>query len=189
MSNYLKKYLIQKIIITNEKLESVLICFNEIQTKKNQILIHQNKVCKRLFFVKKGCLRVVCTRDDGQEWTREIATENNFITIFPSFIEQTSTSSYLQAIEASEIFYISFSDFKRLNNVLPEWKKFYTDILEKTYVNSVRRIEKLITMSGKHLYEDFKINHFELLKRLPNKVLASYLGISQETLSRLKVKK
>jgi hypothetical protein len=44
-------------------------------------------------------------------------------------------------------------------------------------------------MSGKHLYQDFKINHPELLRRLPNKVLASYLGMSQETLSRLKAKK
>ncbi|SFR85428.1 Crp/Fnr family transcriptional regulator [Maribacter stanieri] len=189
MTDYLKKHLNQKLILSDEKLESILICFKEIQTKKNQILIHQNKVCKHLFFIKKGCLRVVCTRDDGQEWTRQIETENNFITIFPSFIEQTNTSSYLQAIEASEIFYISFSDFKKLNKMLPEWKKFYTDILEKAYINSVKRIEKLITMSGKHLYQDFKINHPELLIRLPNKVLASYLGMSQETLSRLKAKK
>ena len=50
-------------------------------------------------------------------------------------------------------------------------------------------IEKLITMNGKYLYQDFKINHPELLIRLPNKVLASYLGMSQETLSRLKAKK
>lgn len=189
MSNYLKKHLIQKTTLSNEKLESVLICFKKIQVNKNQILIHQNKVCKHLFFVEKGCLRVVCIRDNGQEWTRQVATEDSFITIFPSFIEQTITGSYLQAIETSEIFYISYSDFKRLNNIVPEWGKLYTSILEKTYVNSVKRIEKLIAMNGKHLYEDFKINHPELLKRLPNKILASYLGISQETLSRLKTKK
>lgn len=188
MTSYLKNYLAQQMKLSDAEWENVLSCFKEIHTKKNQILIHQNNVCNRLFFIKKGCLRVVCTRDDGQEWTRQIATDNNFITIFPSFIEQTNTSSYLQAIEASDIFSLSFSDFTRLNNTLPEWQKFYTDILEKTYIDSVKRIEKLITLSGKHLYQDVKMNHPELLSRLPNKVLASYLGISQETLSRLKAK-
>jgi len=189
MSNYLKEYLIQKTTISNEKLENVLICFKKAQVKKNQILIHQNKICKQLFFIKKGCLRVVCLRDNGQEWTRQIAIENNFITIFPSYIEQTITDSYLQAVEASEVFYISYSNFIKLNTTTPKWRDFYTNILEQEYVNSTKRIEKLITMNGEHLYKDFKTNHSELFKRLPNKILASYLGLSQETLSRLKTKK
>ena len=189
MPSYLKNYLQQKMVISNDELESILICFKKLQAKKNQILIEQNKICKQLFFIKKGCLRVVCTRDDGQEWTRQIAIENEFITIFPSFLEQTSSGSYLQTVEASEVFYISYSNFKKLNSIVPYWEKLYTSILEQTYVSSIKRIEKLIAMDGKHLYEDFKINHPELLKRLPNKVLASYLGVSQETLSRLKIKK
>ncbi len=189
MPGYLKKYLTQKMVISNEELENILVCFKKLQSKKNQILIHPNKICKHLFFVQKGCLRVVCTRDDGQEWTRQIAIENDFITIFPSFLEQTISRSYLQTVEASDVFYISYSNFKKLNSIVPNWREFYTSILEQTYVNSIKRIEKLIAMDGKHLYEDFKINHPELLKRLPNKISASYLGISQETLSRLKTKK
>ena len=188
MPSYLKQYLHQQTSISDENLEKVLICFKKIQAKKNQILIHQNKICKKLFFVKKGCLRVVSIRDDGQEWTRQVAFEDSFITIFPSFIEQTTTGSYLQAIEASEVFYISHSDFKNLANLVPEWGELYTRILEQTYVDSVKRIEKLIAMNGKDLYEDFKTNYPELFKRLSNKNLASYLGISQETLSRLKTK-
>jgi len=104
-------------VISNDELESILICFKKLQAKKNQILIEQNKICKHLFFIKKGCLRVVCTRDDGQEWTRQIAIENEFITIFPSFLEQTSSGSYLQTVEASEVFYISYSNFKKLNSI------------------------------------------------------------------------
>jgi len=189
MPGYLKKYLVRKMDISNVELEDILICFNKEQSKKNQILVHPNKICKHLFFIEKGCLRVVCTRDDGQEWTRQIAIENDFITIFPSFLEQAISPSYLQAVEASDVFSISYSNFKKLNGIVPNWGKFYTTILEQTYVNSIRRIEKLITMDGKHLYEDFKINHPGLLERLPNKILASYLGVSQETLSRLKTKK
>lgn len=189
MPGYLKEHLFQETSISDENLEKILICFKKIQARKNQILIHQNKICKKLFFVEKGCLRVVSIRDDGQEWTRQVAIEDSFITIFPSFIEQTISGSYLQAIETSEVLYISHYDFKKLIISVPEWGELYTRILEQTYVDSVKRIEKLIAMNGKHLYEDFKTNHPDLFKRLSNKNLASYLGISQETLSRLKTKK
>ncbi|MDO6470668.1 Crp/Fnr family transcriptional regulator [Maribacter sp. 1_MG-2023] len=188
MTDYLKRYFEEKTTLSNEHLYAVVNCFSSFEAKKNEIVIPQNKISKNLFFVKKGCLRVVCTRDNGQEWTRQIAIENDFITIFPSFIEQNISASYLQAIEPSSLYYISHTDFIKLNATIPTWRMFYLNILEATYVNSIKRIEQLITMSGKHLYDDFKNNQTELIERLPNKVLASYLGLTQETLSRLKAK-
>lgn len=189
MLDYFKKYIEKNTTLPKEHLDAVTNCFHYFEATKNEIIIPQNKISKKLFFVKKGCLRVVCTRDNGQEWTRQIATENDFITIFPSFIEQNISASYLQAVETSSLYYISHKDFIRLNATIPAWRLFYTRVLETTYVNSIKRIEQLITMSGKHLYDDFRSNQNELMARLPNKVLASYLGLTQETLSRLKAKK
>ena len=186
MLDNIKIYLQQNTQISEEDILEILACFKTDTIKKNQILVRQNKTCKHLFFVNKGGLRVVCTKDDGQEWTRQLAVENQFITIFPSFIEQKITESYLQAIEASEVAYISHTDFIKLRKQILEWEQLYTKVLEKTYIDSIKRIENLITMSGKNLYEDFKRNNTDLIPRLSNKILASYLGVSQETLSRLK---
>ena len=188
MTNQLKEYLTQETKVSGDDLESILACFKKEKVKKNHILFHPYKVCKRLYFVETGCLRVVSVRDDGQEWTREIALEHNFITIFPSFIGQTITESSLQAVETSAVHYISYDNFKKLCQAIPEWKELYVNILEQTYVNSIQRIEKLIALSGKDMYADFIKNHPGLMNRLPNKIIASYLGVSQETLSRLKAK-
>ena len=104
-------------------------------------------------------------------------------------MEQTPSASYLQTVEASDLQYISYDDFTRLKSIVPQWAQLYHDLIEQSYVNSIRRIEKLITLNGKDLYEEFKSHHPDLLNRLPNKITASYLGISPETLSRLKTKK
>lgn len=189
MSRTLQEYLTQRTALVPAELEPISACFKHLTAKKNEILIHQDTSCKRLYFINTGCLRVVCHRDDGQEWTRQVAVEQDFITIFPSFLEQTPSASYLQTVEASDLQYISYDDFTRLKSIVPQWAQLYHDLIEQSYVNSIRRIEKLITLNGKDLYEEFKSHHPDLLNRLPNKITASYLGISPETLSRLKTKK
>ena len=124
----------------------------------------------------------------GKESTRFLIPEGRFGTAFPSFILQEPSPAFIQGIEPSEILYLTYQEFRLLSDVLPGWEKLYIKNLEHDYIASIRRIESLITMNAKERYALLMEDNPGLIQRLPSKIIADYLGISQETLSRLKSK-
>jgi CRP-like cAMP-binding protein len=189
MYEILKGYLVRHIEMTDEELAAFTGKFKSKVTKRNEVLLEANGVCRHMYFVNKGCLRVYLMDDKGAESTRFLIPEGRFGTAFPSFILQEPSQAYIQSIGPSEILYLTYQDFRSLPDILPAWEKLYRMSLEKDYIESIKRIESLITMSAKDRYALLMENNPGLIQRLPSKIIADYLGISQETLSRLKSKK
>jgi CRP-like cAMP-binding protein len=158
-------------------------------TKRNEILLQAGDVCPYIYFVNSGCLRVFMLDVNGKESTRFLVTEGRFGTAFPSFNLQEPSLAAIQSIEPSEVLYISYHDFNHLLDDFPGWEHVYRVNLEKDYIASIKRIESLITMDAKQRYQLLMETNPTLIQRLPSKIIADYLGISQETLSRLKSKK
>jgi hypothetical protein len=124
--------------------------------------------------------------DNGNESTRFLIFEGRFGTAFPSFTLRQPSAAAIQSIEASEILMISYQDYQTLLNVVPGWERMARIGLEMDYIDSIVRIESLISMDAKQRYNILMKQNPKLIQRLPNKIVADYLGISQETLSRLK---
>jgi CRP-like cAMP-binding protein len=184
----LQQYLSRHINLTDEQFASFCQVFKHKTIKRNDVLLHAGEVCRYMFFINKGCLRVYLVDQDGRESTRFLITEGRFGTAFPSFILQEPSLASIQSIEPSEVLMLTYSDFRQLPNLLPGWEELYRNSLESDYIASIKRIESLITMSAKDRYAMLLKERPELIKRLPSKIIADYLGISQETLSRLKSK-
>jgi CRP-like cAMP-binding protein len=189
MYQSLKHYLEKHIEITDGELAAFCGKFSSKVTKRNEILLEAGAICRHMFFVNKGCLRVYLVDEEGRESTRFLIPEGRFGTAFPSFILQEPSKAYIQSIEPSEILFLTYQDFRELPDILPAWEKLYRLNLEHDYIASIKRIESLITMSAKERYALLMQSSPELIQRLPSKIIADYLGISQETLSRLKSKK
>lgn len=189
MYEALKKYLIRYIQITEEELEAFCNKFKSKTTKRNEMLLEAGNICRHLYFVKEGCLRVYLVDRNGRESTRILIPKDNFGTAFPSFILQEPSNAYIQSIVPSDILYLNYQDFRKLPELLPGWETLYRMNLEQGYIASIKRIESLITMSAKERYAMLMNNSPELIQKLPSKIIADYLGISQETLSRLKSKR
>jgi CRP-like cAMP-binding protein len=126
--------------------------------------------------------------NSGKESTRFLIPEGRFGTAFPSFILQEPSPAFIQSIEPSEILYLTYQEFRSLSDTLPGWEKLYISNLEHDYIASIRRIESLITMNARERYVLLMEDNPALIQRLPSKIIADYLGVSQETLSRLKSK-
>ena len=109
-------------------------------------------------------------------------------TALSSFISQQPSFEFVDALEKSELLYISHSNFYGLVNEMPEWEKFYLKLLEFAYLYQNKKIEELVTLSAIKRYAILMKEHPIYIQRLSNKILASYLDITQETLSRLKSK-
>ena len=184
LTNFIKK----NINIEEEDLNTVLSYFEEIKSAKNDILLANGKNSQGSYFVKKGCLRLFYLDENGKDVTRYIAFENQFATELISFITKQPAQETIQVIENSELLYITHEDFRHLMHTIPVWKDFYNIYLEKAYVNNSKRLISFTTLDAAERYKQlFKINP-HIVKRLPNKIVASYINISQETLSRLKSK-
>ncbi len=184
LTNFIKK----NIDIEDEDLKIVLSYFKTIKKGKNEMLLSNGKNSQVSYFVKKGCLRLFYIDDQGKDITRYIAFENQFATELVSFITNQPAQESIQVIENSELLYISHKDFRHLMTIIPKWKDFYTLYLEKAYVNNAKRLISFTTLDAADRYKQlFKINP-NIVKRLPNKIVASYINISQETLSRVKAK-
>lgn len=188
MVQQLKKYIQDSIDVSADELDVILQYFKPLTTKKNELLLHNGESSQRTFFVGKGCLRIFFINEDGQEATRYFAFENQLATALTSFITGEPSLEFIQSVEQSDILYIAHRDFHNLLKEVPQWEKFYRLYLEFAYVNNTKRLQSFITMDALERYKNLLHKNPAIVRRLPNKMVASYLGISQETLSRLKSK-
>ncbi|MET4083017.1 CRP-like cAMP-binding protein [Pedobacter sp. UYP30] len=184
----LTKFLDSKASFSKDQLEEICSFFSQIKTKRNQILLGFEDVCKYYYFINKGCVRLYTFTADGNESSRYFAFEGNFVTALPSFIDQQPAEEFLQTIISSELLSIRREDFYRLVKTLPAFAKIYTEILELGFIVAQKRI---YGFQGFDALEKVKwiIKHQpKLLISVSNRMAASYLGIAPATLSRVKAK-
>jgi CRP-like cAMP-binding protein len=167
----------------------VLSTFKPISVKKNEMLLASGEVCKYAYFVGRGGLRTFFYNEIGEEKTRYIAFENHFVSAFASFITQTPSAECVQALEDSELLRIRQVDFYNLVDTNPVFARLYRQSLEQSQVFATWRIETMISMTAKERYENLLERMPQVILRLSNKHVASFLGITQESLSRLKKRK
>jgi CRP-like cAMP-binding protein len=188
MYSILNLFLKSKNVADNEALEKICSFFKLLKTKRNEILLSNDEVSKHYYFVNKGCVRLFTTTIDGNENSRYFAFEGNFVTALPSFIDQKPAEEFLQTIEKSELLYISRIDFFYLVNTLPQFAKIYTEILELGFIVAQKRIYGFQGFDALEKVKWIIKYQPQLLLRVSNKMVASYLGISPSTLSRIKSK-
>jgi len=188
MHQILRDKLSPLINLTEEQWAFVLGHAKAKTTKRNEILLEKGDIANYLFFVVKGCLRIFLINDDGQEATRFLIFEGSFGTAFPSFTLRQPSSAAIQSVEPSEVLMISHADHQMLMDTVPGWERMNRLGLQQDYIDAIVRIESLITMDARQRYDILLKKNPKLIQRLPNKMVADYLGISQETLSRLKSK-
>lgn len=163
--------------------------FELIFVEKYDILINAGSPCQYAYFICEGCLRNYFFDERGEEKTRYIAFDNKFVSAFASFINQKPSTEYVQALEKSTLLRIKRNDFYELVENNTTFAKLYRHSLEQAHVFATWRIETMINMNAKERYENLLHEMPEVILKLSNKVVASFLGITQESLSRLKRRK
>ncbi|WP_196894840.1 Crp/Fnr family transcriptional regulator [Aureivirga marina] len=184
----LEEYLIQNFDVSKNEIDNVLEKFQLIEIKKNEYLLRSGDICEYIYFVVSGCLRTFFYNSEGFDSTRYIAFENNFIGPLHSFIQQIPSNENISAVEQSKVLRISHRDFKEGMNSIPVIKDLYIQFLEKAYIMNYWRIETFLSLDAKERYVYLFNNNKLMIKRLPNKILASFIGIAPESLSRIKSK-
>jgi CRP-like cAMP-binding protein len=168
------------------ELDKILGCFKPKTVTKNSILLNEGSICKEFYFINTGCIRTFFIDKNGHEKTRYVMLENHIGTALTSFISNKPSIELIEALDDTELLAINHSDFYHFNKEMNNWKNFYQRILEMAYSFQNKKIEQLVTLTAKQRYDNVLKENPILIQRLSNRVLASYLDIREETLSRLK---
>jgi CRP/FNR family transcriptional regulator, anaerobic regulatory protein len=166
--------------ITDEELADVISHFSVKKIKKEQYLLGKNKICKQLAIVKSGCLKVLY--GESIVW---FAFEQMPITEMQSFITQTKSAFTIQAIEDAEVFFIEYEYLQMLYAKYDNFNMFGMRFAEKMLAKTISRATSLQFDSAEIRYQNLMDNP-NYLTRIPLQDLASYLGITPNSLSRIR---
>ncbi|MBE9463650.1 Crp/Fnr family transcriptional regulator [Dyadobacter subterraneus] len=186
--NELRDYIKDIVYLSDEQMQLALSFFKPSSHQKYDLLVREGEIGGYMNFVVKGCLRIYFVREDGQESTRHLAFENQFATGLASFITMKPSTENIQVMEDCNLLRITRKDFYYLLGIIPAWEKFFRFYLENAYINNLQILQREITKDAEFRYKELLERNPEIVRRLPNKIVASYLNMSPETLSRMKSK-
>ena len=170
---------------SDEELDEVWHFFRPRKLKKGEHLYSPGEIATETGFIVKGVFRVYYLIE-GKESTRFLGCENIFISSIPSFTTQKPSIEYVEALESAELLMLSFQDLQKMYNMSPKWDRLVRYLAEYSYNEQQSRIYSLIALTAQERYEHLTKSHPEFIQRIPQYIIANYLGISPETLSRIR---
>jgi len=186
MSTNLKKFIRRFVSLSDNELEEVVSKFKRKPVKKNTYVFRQGDTCKDFVFVDKGCLRLYYVKD-GIEVSVWFAFQPSSAIEVYSFISEKPSDYFLQAIEDSEVLYLPKTELKKMYQSHPKMQEMMRNYWEAALLELINRFTALEKDSAEKRYLDL-INNTDYLGTIPQKYLASFIGVTPTSLSRIRRK-
>jgi len=185
MPDTLRQQIEQIVPLSDDEYAFVLTHFHHKRFKKHQIIIHEGDYVSSEYVVVKGLMRVSRVDCDGKEHIVQFAMEDWWITDTQAFHDRTKATLIVDCLEDTEAFAISLDDKEKLCRELQKMEYFFLKKTTAAYINLQKRILCFISANAADRYNALITVYPGLLQRVPKSMIASYLGVSRETLSRL----
>ncbi|MFM9945941.1 MAG: Crp/Fnr family transcriptional regulator [Bacteroidia bacterium] len=184
------EYFIQTIanIIELSEADKLVIRENSLikRLKKRQFFLQEGDVCRYAGFVTKGCLKTYSTDKNGDEHVFQFALEGWWASDMYSHLTGEPATYNIEAIEDSELVTMDLESRDKVLQLVPKYERFMRILLEKNYVASQRRVNSMLGSSAEERYLSFIKTYPQIVQRVPQHSIASYLGIAPESLSRIR---
>jgi len=157
--------------------------------RKKENLLTEGKICKANYFVVAGCLRMFFVNEKGVEQTTQFGLEHWWLADYSSFSLQRPSEFFIQAVEPSQVLCLSHSAQEELLLEYPRLERYFRLVHQRAHAASQFRIKVLYGNSREELYHGFVRLYPDFVQRVPQYLLASYLGITPEYLSELRARR
>lgn len=174
-------------VVEVEDLKTIVSLFKLETIKKGEFLLQAGKCCESLNFVKSGLLRMFIATD-GKDITQWISTKGYFSTDLSSFVFETPSRLSIQALVDTEIFAITKDDYNKIGELVPQWHTLEKLFIIRCFITLEERIFSHLSMTAEERYLYFFKNNKELFNQVPLQYIASMLGMTPETFSRIRKK-
>ncbi|MGZ8504533.1 MAG: Crp/Fnr family transcriptional regulator [Chitinophagaceae bacterium] len=176
----------QRVPITEEEQEFIASYLMVKKLRKKQYLLQEGDICKMVAFVEKGAMRLYRVNEDGSEHIVLFSLEGSFITDLYSFLTKEVSTYNIDAIEDCELIIITNSSSEELRKRSPKYQEFIFQQTTESYIQLERRITSITSLSLEERYKELIADHPDLIQRIPQHMIASYMGLTPETLSRIR---
>jgi CRP-like cAMP-binding protein len=181
-----ENYITANANLTTEQLRQMRSLAIAKRLRKRQFLMQEGDVCRHKAFVSRGLLKTYRLKDDGTEYIMRFTPENHWAIDHESYNNQTPSKYCIDALEDTEVLLWTKEDFEKLSASIPSLVSFSERLRSSSMDANQERILMNISYTSEEKYEDF-INSFpDVFRRVPLHMVASYLGVSRETLSRIR---
>lgn len=175
--------------LEEKEIQLVVKYVNQVSLKKKEYLMQAGQVCRNLYFVEKGCLRMFFINDKSVEQITQFALDGWWLADYFSFLDNKSSEYYIQAIEKSEVLAIDATVFEQLLAEVPRMERYFRIIMQRAVAAAQVRTKLMFEMTKEEFYQHFATSFPEFVQRVPQYMVASYLGLTPEYVSELRKKK
>jgi CRP-like cAMP-binding protein len=181
---YINQY--NNLPLTSEEQVLIEAAFQSKKLRKKQYFLQEGDVCKYVGFIVKGAMRQYSVDDKGTEHIVQLYIENYWTSDRESAVMLTPSKYNIDAWEDTELLIITTADMMELMEKIPAFGKMTRMMDQKSFIASQRRLNSTISNTAEKRYEEFSENHPQFIQRFPQHLIASFLGITKETLSRIR---
>ncbi|GAB4043803.1 Crp/Fnr family transcriptional regulator [Spirosoma litoris] len=176
------------LILSDSEKELIQKTFKERHLRKRQYLLQEGDVCKHMAFIVNGAGRMYTIKENSQESIIRLAIESWWLGDYESYNLQTPSLYYIDMTEDSNVLLVTNEGLQELLNVVPAIDRMIREIDRKGTIATQKRLQSSISLDAEERYELLARTYPEFIRRFPQSMIASYLGISPETLSRIRKK-
>ena len=182
----LHKHIRKRIELTKKEFDLCCAFFSARTFQKRQFVLQEGNVCHHLTFVTQGCLREFTVDHKGEEHIIQFAIPDWWISDLSSFLTGSPSTHSIEAVQDSEALMLEREAREEMLTTVPKMEKFFRLLLESNYVATHRRISDSLSASAEQRYLTFIKTYPALVEQIPQNHIASYLGITPQSLSRIR---
>ncbi|MFC7345884.1 Crp/Fnr family transcriptional regulator [Chryseobacterium zhengzhouense] len=186
MTDVFKNYLFSTGELSAEEINFSAQFFKPIRLKKGDFFIREGEICRHVGFITSGAVKAYAVNKEGEENITCFKFENEFVTLFQEFVAQEKSRRSIRTIEDSIIYAISYVDYQYLLGQVTAWNTVIKSVIEQEYNQKERYLLNYNNKSAVDKYRHILANEPLLVQRVATQDLASYLGITQRSLTRAK---
>ncbi|PJJ83391.1 Crp/Fnr family transcriptional regulator [Mucilaginibacter auburnensis] len=182
---HIKKF----IVLSSDEEHEIQKHFKIITLKKKAWLLTEGQICKSNYFVEKGCLRMYYITEKGTEQITQFALENWWLADHMSLMMQKPSPFFIQAVEDTHVATLDFAKQEELLQQVPKMERYFRLMMQRGFAAMQMRVKYLHDFSKEEAYMQFSASFPDFVQRVPQYMLASYLGLTPEYLSEIRKKK
>jgi CRP-like cAMP-binding protein len=186
MHDQLRKILNNIAQLNDFEWERIRESFSYKEVPAKHFLVSIGEIERKAYFVLKGIIRLFCLNPKGEEVTVFLFQENLFCSSYESFLTENPSQQALETLEPCSLLYIEKEDLDKLYHLVPKMQVIARVVAEQRFINSQRIFSSQIMLTPEQRYLQFEKVHGELLLRVPQHIIASFLGVTPVSLSRIR---
>jgi CRP-like cAMP-binding protein len=186
MYDLLRSHFNKYVQLSQEEFEQSITHFRYKKFRKHQYILQDGEISRYETYILSGCTRSYEVDDDGQEHIIQFGLEDWWVGDMYSFLSATPSRLNIDCLEETEVLQISQESHDQLCSNIPKLERHFRKLVQNAYCAAVQRIYSNLSKTALERYDDFVNKYPQIEQRVPNNLIASYLGITPQSLSRLR---